>query len=563
VEVYWEILSQADINIAPLKGGVFDDGKSEIKWLEAACLDVPSVVSVTRTYSEILVDGEDVFMAADDEEWFEKLETLITNPALRAQMSGRAAEKAKGFYKPRTLAKNLVSIVRDAIRQEAFRGTVQPVAPDTLSLLLVNVLYPPQGYGGATGVMHNIIQELKRYPRYVLHVFTYDMEKSSSYGLTEDVVDGVHVTRVGIPPSPHFDRQYKNDQLRGIFAKYLDFLRPDLIHFHCIQRLTGAVVQAALDKKIPYVITLHDAWWISDHQFLVDQHGGVCSPVQNDPLLLLRSDLDFATSVRRRRVLADYLHRAEALLAVYEYQANLYRRNGFPQVRVDRNGVTPLAGPVPETAPGGRLRIGYAGGVCVHKGFFLLKKAVTEAALSHSEILSIDFTLGAATEKKEFWGSTPVIFLPKILPERMNADFFANIDVLVAPSISPESFGLITREAAMAGVWVVASRRGALAEDIIEGVNGITFDPEEPEELTTLLQSLDSRPHQYKKRLRGMENLRTVAEQTDYLDGLYQGVLGRKKSSDSRYSLPGSMEDKHSRRTNPSEVATLTFDKVL
>ena len=48
----------------------------------------------------------------------------------------------------------------------------------------------------------------------------------------------------------------------------------------------------------------------------------------------------------------------------------------------------------------------------------------------------------------------------------MMSQFYASQDVLIAPSIWPESFGLVTREALSAGLWVIASEAGALADPI-------------------------------------------------------------------------------------------------
>jgi len=60
--------------------------------------------------------------------------------------------------------------------------------------------------------------------------------------------------------------------------------------------------------------------------------------------------------------------------------------------------------------------------------------------------------------------------------DRMQS-FYASQEVLIAPSIWPESFGLVTREALAAGLWVIASRAGALAEPIQHGVNGLAVEP--------------------------------------------------------------------------------------
>jgi glycosyltransferase involved in cell wall biosynthesis len=62
-------------------------------------------------------------------------------------------------------------------------------------------------------------------------------------------------------------------------------------------------------------------------------------------------------------------------------------------------------------------------------------------------------------DSREQWNQTPVTFNGKIPQEEMYK-FYSKVDVLIAASIWPESFGLVTREAAAAGVWVVASNIG-------------------------------------------------------------------------------------------------------
>src|SRR5262249_11155778 len=53
----------------------------------------------------------------------------------------------------------------------------------------------------------------------------------------------------------------------------------------------------------------------------------------------------------------------------------------------------------------------------------------------------------------------------------------AGLDALVVPSVWYESFSLVVREGFLAGVPVVASGHGAMAEAIEHGVNGLLFRP--------------------------------------------------------------------------------------
>ncbi|MGW9820826.1 glycosyltransferase involved in cell wall biosynthesis [Methylorubrum extorquens] len=98
VAAYWEALSGADINLAVLAPGPFADAKSEIKWLEAAMCSIPSIVSATRTYREILTDGQDVLLAETVEDWKRALSALIADPELRRSIGRKAREKACSSY---------------------------------------------------------------------------------------------------------------------------------------------------------------------------------------------------------------------------------------------------------------------------------------------------------------------------------------------------------------------------------------------------------------------------------------------------------------------------------
>ncbi|NTW13578.1 MAG: glycosyltransferase family 4 protein [Candidatus Moranbacteria bacterium] len=86
-------IASVDINIAPLEiGNPFCEGKSELKFFEAGILGVPTVAAGTRTFREAIREGVDGFVAANEIEWKEKLERLITDFDLR-RIIGEQARK--------------------------------------------------------------------------------------------------------------------------------------------------------------------------------------------------------------------------------------------------------------------------------------------------------------------------------------------------------------------------------------------------------------------------------------------------------------------------------------
>lgn len=83
------LISEVDINLAPLVDSIFNRAKSEIKWIEAALVKVPTVASNIGAFSDVVVDGETGLLATD-EEWFDKLEDLVLSPELRQKIADAA-----------------------------------------------------------------------------------------------------------------------------------------------------------------------------------------------------------------------------------------------------------------------------------------------------------------------------------------------------------------------------------------------------------------------------------------------------------------------------------------
>jgi glycosyltransferase involved in cell wall biosynthesis len=98
-EEYYANVFKCDINLVPLEiDNPFCESKSEIKFIEAGILEIPTVAVRNQTYSEAISDGIDGFLADKKEEWIEKIEKLINDEKLRMEMGGRAREKVLRDY---------------------------------------------------------------------------------------------------------------------------------------------------------------------------------------------------------------------------------------------------------------------------------------------------------------------------------------------------------------------------------------------------------------------------------------------------------------------------------
>jgi glycosyltransferase involved in cell wall biosynthesis len=91
-------IAETDINLAPLElGNPFCEGKSELKFFEAALVGVPTVASATETFRDAIEDGVSGFLVRDTAEWRRALESLIASESRRRAIgeAARAAAQAR------------------------------------------------------------------------------------------------------------------------------------------------------------------------------------------------------------------------------------------------------------------------------------------------------------------------------------------------------------------------------------------------------------------------------------------------------------------------------------
>ena len=87
-------LARFDINLAPLElGNPFCEAKSELKFWEAALVEVPTVASPTGPFRRAIKHGKTGFLASTADEWYIYLKQLADDPLLRSDI-GRAAYHA-------------------------------------------------------------------------------------------------------------------------------------------------------------------------------------------------------------------------------------------------------------------------------------------------------------------------------------------------------------------------------------------------------------------------------------------------------------------------------------
>jgi glycosyltransferase involved in cell wall biosynthesis/uncharacterized protein YbaR (Trm112 family) len=98
-------MARFDVNLAPLEfGNAYCEAKSELKFFEAALVEVPTIASPTGPFRRAMDHGRTGFLAASADDWLIYLRRLVADSALRGAVGKAAYLSALGRFGPETKA---------------------------------------------------------------------------------------------------------------------------------------------------------------------------------------------------------------------------------------------------------------------------------------------------------------------------------------------------------------------------------------------------------------------------------------------------------------------------
>jgi glycosyltransferase involved in cell wall biosynthesis len=201
----------------------------------------------------------------------------------------------------------------------------------------------------------------------------------------------------------------------------------------------------------------------------------------------------------------------------------LYKDNGF-----DLAQFRSVRRPPPY---GRRVVFAYIGTLVEHKGVHVLIEAFNRLGPAAAE-LRIHGDLHVFpqyTAQLRALATHPEITFAGVFDNREVGRILAEVDALVVPSLWFENSPLTIHEALLAGVPVIASRLGGMAEYVEHGRTGLLFRPGDAEDLCTQLEWVLAHPQAFA----AMPSPRyaSMDEHARELVALYQELLGRRQSS--------------------------------
>ena len=399
-----------------------------------------------------------------------------------------------------------------------------------MRLLIVNVHFDPESFGGATIVAEETASHLAA-DGHEVFVMTGITEPRLAHGeFHRYEARSLPVVALGrsAPHSP--DQDYHQPDLADRMRDVLTRIRPDLVHFHAIQGLGVEMVEATQQAGIPTVVTLHDAWWFCERQFMVRASGRWCGQTAIDARVCATCVRDAVAHEQRQQRSAHILNQCAKVLTPSDYWASVMAGSGVREdlLQVNRNGVHHPAPEFRRTAHEGAVRFGYVGGDTPIKGVRQVRDALAQLRRSDYELSVVDafLNLGIQTLHARDWQYPGLVrIVPGYTHDRLD-HFFDSIDVLLFPSQWRESYGLTVREAVLRGVWVIATDGGGIMDDLTDGVNATIIGMDDAAALREAMSAIMDRPGDFRNRARPVRTLPTFADQAAELSRIYASAAG-------------------------------------
>ena len=464
-----------------------------------------------------------------------------------------------------------------------------------MRILIVVHGFPPHAQGGAEIYAEQHALALTRNFGDTVHVLTREQRSDNAeYAVRTEHRDGLAITWINntFRNVSTYEESYSNPQIAHIAAGLIDAFRPDAAHIHHLTCLSTDIPRLLAARGTPVVFTLHDYWLFCHRGQLLDRNYRVCkgpepsgcgaclgiaaTPVPSRLVPGLRtierhiprpiasgirglaahlsdatSGLQQEDSPARRRL--EHMQRVcdeiTRFIAPSRSIRDRFVNLGVAPERIDLSpygfdrGCFPPAARAGDHASsrpskGAPLRIGFLGTLMVSKAPHLLLEAFRRLP---SGLATVDLFgdqadyHGDATYAKVL---EPLLALPGVQargsqPRHRIPGALASLDVLVVPSIWPETSPLVIHEAFLSGLPVVASNIGGIPELVEHERNGLLFEPGNVDALENALKRLVEEPGLLDRLKAGATGtlVRSLDEDVGAMRQRYETLVGAQQHS--------------------------------
>lgn len=432
-----------------------------------------------------------------------------------------------------------------------------------MNILIAVHGYPPTHYAGAERVTERIAHWLTAEGHNV-EVFAIERLDDPVFRVETGREGGLTVHRVfyNAGTTAPYPGSYDPPQLTTAIEQTLGRTRFDLVHIVSGYLLAVPVIRAARRAGIPVTITLTEYWFLCPRLNLLHPDQTLCSGPESDhkctrclaedkrryrlfsqkmpglanalwhmPVL---SDLE--TAVRtRRETLHHALEEADLVISPSQFLIDKFAEFGFNTERfvLIQHGLASADKP-PTPADRGQsdtLRLGYMGQIKPHKGVDLLIDAVLPLLdAGHAVTLDLwgpdDEDPAYTAALKQRTAGCPAVRWRGRYQKSDLWNILTSLDASVVPSRWYENSPSVIWEAYAAGLPVIATRLGGMAELVAHERSGLLFALNDAEDLRRQLERLVREPDLLARLRAGIPPVKTDSDEASEIFSQYQRLLG-------------------------------------
>jgi glycosyltransferase involved in cell wall biosynthesis len=389
--------------------------------------------------------------------------------------------------------------------------------------------------------------------------------------------DGISVDRFfhsktsPIRPRNPMEAEYNNLFYEDFFRRRIQELKPDLVHFYHLQRLSVSAIDVCRDMGIPTLFTATDFWlvcptnqlFLPDHSRCLGPDKGMVNCVRHLAAISqgqrLRSILDrlpnwlMAVFIRwgkyvfwpekryfplvralaaRPAYMEKRMNQIGMVLVATRFMGEMLCRYGLEARRVrhvpfgiDHTHITCVSAKGTEK----HLRIGFIGTLYYHKGAHVLLEAVrslpTDIPLKVKIYGELEQFPEYARTLRSIAGNDDRIEFCGTFSNPGIGVIFYGLDVLVVPSLWYENSPLALSYAQAAKVPVVATNSEGINEVIADGENGFLFEKGDVKGLADIIRMLCNDRSVVKHLSDHARQPKSISLYVDELERIYDDVI--------------------------------------
>ncbi|MFZ2640183.1 MAG: glycosyltransferase, partial [Verrucomicrobiia bacterium] len=375
-----------------------------------------------------------------------------------------------------------------------------------------HVLFTMYGWadeGGGTILPRQIAKALVQRGHRVSVIYAAAQPKPGkpAYHVEESTDDGVKLYAIYNRPALFYDadhpeRETDDPEMRRVFRRLVDKLKPDIAHYHSLLNFSLGMVDELHRAGVPAVYTSHNYWPICPRMYLFKERLELCPGPSEDGSRCAacvgqngRAG-DFSRRLQHGR--EAFREQVGRHLAVSHRVRELFIRSGHAADRIQVLQQQPQTVEALWSEVGSKrkiveqldrpLRVGFIGSLYPQKGVHVLIQALQ--AFQPGEVEAhcfgnVPVEYGELLKKFDpkhlarFHGAYEPGQLPRLL---------ADMDVMVVPSVWEDCAPLVVAEALAARCPVIGSRIGGIPDFIEDGVTGFLFRAGDPAELASVLR---------------------------------------------------------------------------